>query len=114
MTRSVSGKARVVGHRHPELLLAYVERDATRCGGPYRVDSGRHDTHYHVTETVQRNRFIDNLRVSTITALPESMPQNHHTVFSRLVLFGKERASDQRVYADHFKVSGADAGSHHL
>ncbi len=114
MRSPISGPARVVGHRQPELLLILVERDATVSGGPYRVDSGRHNACYCVTTTIQRNRLVDDRAVAAIMTSPKSISQDHHLVFSRLVLFGMKQAPDHRLYADHCKVSGASIGSHHL
>src|ERR1051325_12227609 len=80
MRSPISGKARVVGHRQPELLMTLVERDATFSGGPYRVDSGRHDAYYCETATIQRNRLVDDRAVAAKIALPKSISQNHRKV----------------------------------
>src|ERR1044072_7351308 len=66
------------------------------------------------TSELQSHRYLHSFPTRRSSDLPKSISQNHHKVFSRLILFGQKRAPKHRLYADHCKVSGAYVGSHHL
>src|SRR5436190_3371835 len=106
MCRADSRPLRRERHRCPE-LLALIEGDLPRYSGPYGIDPGWHHTCDYVTGPIQRDRFVDDPRITAITALPESMSQDNDLAFARLVLLRKKRAAQHRLNAHDREISGA-------
>ena len=62
------------------MLLTFVKCDLPGSGRAHRIETGRHHSDDRVAGAVERDLAIENASIATVTALPESMAQDHYLV----------------------------------
>ncbi len=73
------------------------------------LETRRHDADDLHTLAIEPQRAPNDLRVATVSALPETITQDDDQIVARLILFGGKSAPQRRRYAQRRKKSAVTA-----
>ena len=70
------------------------------------VEFARHYAHHRKILAIDLDGVADQSTIRTITALPESVTQDHFVIFAPYFFLGQKRAPQKRLHAEHLEKTG--------